>query len=63
MEVVHSVVFWLSSALAYSVRLRATPAQSSILTQVRTGKIGLAAFLCKCWVPDFPTPACSCGVQ
>ena len=38
-------------------------AQSSILTQVRTGKIGLAAFLCKQQVPDFPTPACSCGAQ
>ena len=30
--------------------------------QVRTGKIGLAAFLCKHQVPDFPTPACSYGV-
>ena len=38
-------------------------AQSSILTQVRTGKIGLAAFLCKRWVPGFPTLACSCGAQ
>ena len=36
-------------------------AQSSILTQVRTGKIGLVAFLCKRQVPGFPTPACSCG--
>ena len=38
-------------------------AQSSILTQVRTGKIRLVAFLCERWVPGFPTPACSCGVQ
>ena len=38
-------------------------AQSSILTQVRTGKIGLAAFLCKRRVPNFPTPACSCRAQ
>ena len=38
-------------------------AQSSILTQVRTGKIGLAAFLCKRWVPSFLTLACSCGAQ
>ena len=38
-------------------------AQSSILTQVRTGKIGLAAFLCKRWVPNFLTPACCCGAQ
>ena len=48
-----------------ALRLRAglSKAQSSILTQVRTGKIGLAAFLCKRRVPDFPTPACSCGAQ
>ena len=48
-----------------SLRLHAglLKAQSSILTQVRTGKIGLAAFLCKRWVPGFPTPACSCGAQ
>ena len=46
-----------------ALRLRAglSKAQSSILTQVRTGKIGLAAFLCKRRVPDYPTPACSCG--
>ena len=28
-----------------------------------TGKVGLAAFLCKRRVPGFPTPACSCGAQ
>ena len=48
-----------------ALRLRAglSKAQSSILIQVWTGKIGLAAFLCKRRVPDFPTPACSCGAQ
>ena len=48
-----------------ALRLRAglSKAQSSVLTQVRTGKIGLAAFLCKRRVPDFPTSACSCGAQ
>ena len=35
----------------------------SILTQIRTGKIGLAAFLHKCRVPGFPSPACPCGWQ
>ena len=46
-----------------ALRLHAglSKAQSSILTQVRTGKIGLVAFLCKQRVPGFPTPACSCG--
>ena len=48
-----------------TLRLRAglSKAQSSILTQIRTGKVGLAAFLCKRRVPGFPTPACSCGAQ
>ena len=48
-----------------ALRLRGglSKAQSSILTQVRTGKIGLAAFLCKRRVPGFPTPACGCGAQ
>ena len=48
-----------------SLRLHAglSKAQSSILTQVHTAKIRLAAFLCKRWVPGFPTLACSCGAQ
>jgi len=36
-------------------------AESSILTQIRTGRIGLAAFLNKARVPDFPSPKCQCG--
>ena len=38
-------------------------AQTSVLTQIRTGKIGLAAFLHKRRVPGVLTPACSCGWQ
>ena len=38
-------------------------AHTSILTQIRTGKIGLAAFLHKCRVPGFPSLACPCGWQ
>lgn len=38
-----------------------TKAQSSLATQLRTGKIGLAAFLNLCRVPDYPSPACQCG--
>ena len=38
-------------------------AQSSLLTQIRTGKIGLAAFLHKRRVPGFESPACVCGWQ
>ena len=49
--------------LALRLRAGLSKAQSSILTQVRTGKIGLAAFLCKRRVPEYPTPACSCGAQ
>lgn len=36
-------------------------AQSSILTQIRCGKIGLAKFLYTCQVPGYNTPCCSCG--
>jgi len=36
-------------------------AESSILTQIRTGRIGLASFLNRAKVPDFPTPMCQCG--
>ena len=32
----------------------------SILTQIHTGKIGLAAFLRKCQVPGFESVACPC---
>ena len=58
---------WKPDKMPYraSLRLRAglSKAQSSILTQMRTGKIGLAAFLCRRRVPGFPTPACCCGAQ
>ena len=36
---------------------------SSLLTQIRTGKISLAAFLFQCQVPGVDSPACSCGWQ
>lgn len=35
--------------------------ESSVLTQLRTGKIGLRAFLFQRRVPDVPTPLCRCG--
>ena len=58
---------WKSDRVPYRSAFRLHPglskASSSILTQVRTGKIGLAAFLCSKWVAGFPTPACSCGSQ
>jgi hypothetical protein len=38
-----------------------TKAQSSLLTQVRTGDIGLRDYLFRCKVPEVPTPYCSCG--
>jgi hypothetical protein len=36
-------------------------AESAVLTQIRTGRIGLAAFLNKVRVPDYLSPACRCG--
>jgi hypothetical protein len=36
-------------------------AESAVLTQIRTGRIDLAAFLNKVRVPDYPSPACRCG--
>ena len=38
-----------------------TKACCSILTQIRTGKTGLAAFLHRRRVPGFSSPNCSCG--
>jgi hypothetical protein len=35
--------------------------ESSLLTQVRTGKVGLRAFLFERKVPDVVTPRCLCG--
>jgi hypothetical protein len=35
--------------------------QSSLLTQIRTGKVGLRAFLFERSVPDITTPLCQCG--
>ncbi len=36
-------------------------AESSVLTQMRTGKIGLAHFLYTCRVPEILTAGCECG--
>ena len=36
-------------------------AQTSVIIQMRTGKIGLAAFLYYRKVPGQPSPACACG--
>ena len=33
-------------------------AESSVLTQIQTGRIGLVAFLNKARVPNFPSPIC-----
>lgn len=38
-----------------------TKARCSILTQIRSGKIGLAGFLHKRKVPGFESPMCECG--
>src|SRR5260370_29237467 len=35
--------------------------ESSLLTQIRTGKVGLRAFLFERKVPDVATPRCLCG--
>ena len=58
---------WKPSKILYRSALQLhtglLKAQSSIVTHVRTGRVGLAAFLCKRQVPGFPTPAYSCGVS
>jgi hypothetical protein len=38
-----------------------TKAESSLLTQLRTEKIGLRTFLFTCKVPEILTPHCACG--
>ena len=38
-----------------------TKAESSLLTQARTGVIGLRDFLFRARVPEVPTPYCECG--
>ncbi|EDN11316.1 predicted protein [Histoplasma mississippiense (nom. inval.)] len=38
-------------------------ARSTIIIQLRSGKTGLAAFLNRCKVPEFPTPRCPCGYE
>src|SRR3954469_22266949 len=35
--------------------------ESSLLTQIRTGKVGLRAFLFERKVPEVATPRCPCG--
>ncbi len=40
-----------------------TKAQSSLLTQARTGAIGLRDFLYRFKVPGVPTPLCECGEE
>ena len=44
-----------------SIHQDLTKARSSLLTQARTGAIGLNAFLFKMRVPDIPSPLCSSG--
>jgi hypothetical protein len=36
-------------------------AESTVITQIRTGRIGLAAFLNRARVPGVESPACQCG--
>ena len=36
-------------------------AESSLITQIRSGRIGLAAFLNKANVPGYESPTCQCG--
>ncbi len=44
-----------------SLREGLAKAESSALTQLRSGKIGLACFLYTCRVPGILSPACECG--
>ena len=37
-------------------------AESAVLTEIRTGRIGLAAFFNKVWVPDYSSPSCRYGL-
>ncbi len=37
--------------------------ESSLLVQIRTGRIGLRAFLFQRGVPDISNPLCSCGTE
>jgi hypothetical protein len=48
---------------ALAVYLGLRKHESSLLMQLRTGKIGLRAFLFQRRVPDVNTPLCSCGTE
>ena len=54
---------WKTDKVPYkaaTLRLHANlpKVHSSIVTQIRTGKIGVAAFLHRCRVPGHESPAC-----
>jgi len=47
----------------YRVHARLNKAQSTIATLLRTEHIGLADYLCRQKVPDYPSPMCECGFE
>ena len=47
----------------YRVHDRLNKAQSTIATLLRTEHIGLADYLSRRKVPDYPSPACECGFE
>src|SRR5205809_6131830 len=49
------------SRKAVKLHAQLQKAESSIIIQIRTGRIGLAAFLNKARLPGFPSPVCPCG--
>ena len=52
----------MPSASRLKLHKQLKKAESSVLVQARTGRIGLAHFLNKARVPGYETPACRCGL-
>ncbi|PQE15358.1 reverse transcriptase protein [Rutstroemia sp. NJR-2017a WRK4] len=57
---IHDPRYILADLAVLKLYRQLKKAESAILIQMRTGRIGLAHFLSTAKVPDFPTKQCQC---